>query len=54
MNIYQFMSENPLLTFFLATVVGQGIIVLVNQIMRQLNIWKHGYPPPHCDTDDDF
>jgi hypothetical protein len=58
MNIYQFMSESPILTFFLATIIIQGIIAIViglpNQFMKRLNIWKHGYPPVHCDADGDF
>lgn len=28
--------------------------VLINRIMRQININKHGYPPPYCDADGNF
>lgn len=24
-----------------------------NRFLRHLNIRKHGYPPPHCDSDGD-
>jgi len=58
MNIYQFMSDNPVLTFFLVVVIGIGIedivIDLTNIILRHLIIRKHGYPPAHCDADGDF
>lgn len=27
---------------------------ILNMIWRHWNIWKHGYPPPHCDADGDF
>lgn len=58
MNIYQFMSENPYLTFFLVLIVVQAIAAVLrflpNRIMRHLNIRKHGYPPAHCDADGDF
>ena len=58
MNIYQFMSENPFLTFFLVLIVVQAIAAVLrflpNRIMRHMNIRKHGYPPAHCDADGDF
>lgn len=58
MDIYQFMSGSPYLTFFLAIIVGKVIVrVLVhlpNRILRHRNIRKHGYPPAHCDADGDF
>lgn len=54
MNIYQFMSESPVLTFFLVMGVVWGVVIIINRIMRHLNIRKHGYPPPHCDADGDL
>lgn len=58
MNIYQFMSESPWLTFFLGFLIAEFAIRLFinlpNRIMRHWNIHKHGYPPPHCDADGDF
>ncbi len=58
MDIYQFMSGSPFLTFFLAVVIGEVVVrVLVhlpNSILRHWNIRKHGFPPEHCDADGDF
>lgn len=58
MNIYQFMSENPALAFFLALIVAESIVRIIVDlpkiILKYLNIWKHGYPPVHCDADGDF
>lgn len=58
MNILQFMSENPILTFILVVIVSESIIriaiVLPNRILRHMNIRKHGYPPVHCDADGDL
>lgn len=58
MNIYEFMSDSPILTFFLAVIIGEVIIRvtinLPNRILRHWNIRKHGYPPPHCDADGAF
>lgn len=58
MNIYEFMSDSPYLTFFI--VVGIGLIVecalkyCINRPLRHANIRKHGWPPEHCDADGDF
>lgn len=58
MNIYEFMSDSPALTFFL--VVGVGIILesvfryCIDRPLRHMSIRKHGYPPAHCDVDGDF
>lgn len=58
MDIYQFMSGSPYLTFFLALIGGEVVVhVLVNlpnRILRHWNIRKHGYPPAHRDADGDF
>jgi hypothetical protein len=58
MDIFQFMSDSPWLSFFLALIIGQligNIVVnLPNRIFRHWNIRKHGYPPAHCDADGDF
>lgn len=58
MDVLQFMSESPWLTFFLAVIVGEVIVRVVvnlpNRILRHWNIRKHGYPPAHCDADGDF
>jgi len=58
MNIFEFMSDSPWLTFFIAIGVVCVIEILFLKvphiIMRYWNINKHGYPPPHCDADGDF
>lgn len=58
MDIYQFMSESPWLSFFLAVLImcflEMVLYKLPNRIMRHRNISKHGYPPAHCDADGDF
>ena len=58
MTIYDFMSESPYLTFFLAVIVAivvQFIFTMViNRSLRHMNIRKHGWPPEHCDADGDF
>lgn len=54
MSIYEFMSDSPILTFFLVYIVALLIFKLVNRVLRCINIIKHGYPPEHCDADGDF
>jgi len=55
MNIYQFMSESPILTFFIVYFIIQGvgsvIIKVNNKILRAITLFKHGYPPNHWDAD---
>ena len=58
MDIFTFMSESPVLTFFLAVGAGEVIVRIIvnlpNRVLRHWNIRKHGYPPAHCDADGDF
>ena len=58
MDVLQFMSDSPWLTFFLAVIAAEVVISVVvnlpNRILRHWNIRKHGYPPAHCDADGDF
>ena len=58
MNIFEFMSDSPWLSFFLAWMtaymIGNLLFRLPNRMMRHWNIRKHGYPPAHCDADGDF
>lgn len=54
MNIYQFMSDSPYLTFFLVLILIEGFYKIVNRFFRTLNIRKNGWPPEHCDADGDF
>jgi hypothetical protein len=54
MNIFQFMSESPFLTFFLFYMVYLTINTAVRAWVRSRNIKHHGWPPPHCDAEGDF
>ena len=54
MTIFQFMSESPLLTFFMFYMLTATAFRCWNCFMRHLNIRKHGWPPAHCDADGDF
>jgi len=62
MNLFEYMAENPFMTFVLAIVISGFIsgfissvlVSLPNRILRHWNIRKHGYPPVHCDADGDF
>ncbi len=61
MNVYEFMSDSPWLTVYLAWPVGITVWVVVvtlfriwNRTMRVITMWKNGYPPEHCDADGDF
>ena len=50
MNIFEFMSGSPLLSFFIAVVIGSAIMSSVRYIMMGLSVLKNGYPPAHCDA----
>lgn len=58
MNIYEFMSDSPYLTFFLACLFVTLFEVVfrytINRPLRHKNIRLHGWPPKHCDADGDF
>ncbi len=58
MNIFQFMSDSPMLSFFLACILAGvlkfSVSMLINRPLRHMNIRKHGWPPAHCDADGDF
>ncbi len=58
MTLYDFMSDSPYLTFFLALIIAAGInfifTMMINRPLRHMNIRKHGWPPEHCDADGDF
>jgi len=54
MNIYEFMSSSPYLSFFIAFVIAHTLFLVINRLFRCINIFKNGYPPLHCDADGDF
>lgn len=54
MSILEFMSDSPMLTFFISFMSIHAVWLIVNRFFRMLNIMKNGYPPEHCDADGDF
>ena len=58
MNILEFMSDSPYLTFFLSCLavhlINLALIYCINRPLRHRNIKLHGWPPVHCDADGDF
>lgn len=54
MSAWEFMSESPLLTFFLACIAAGLVKFLIKLPFRAMNIRKHGWPPAHCDADGDL
>lgn len=57
MSFYEFATNSPWLTFFLAIVVLFAVELpfkIVNRFFRHLNIRKAGWPPAHCDADGDL
>lgn len=54
MNIFEFMSNHPILTLLLAYLVLATISEVFGRFFRAITINKHGYPPAHCDADGDF
>jgi len=58
MTIYDFMSESPWLTLFLALIALSAVNAIlrfyINRPLRHMSIIKHGWPPDHCDADGDF
>ena len=58
MNIFEFMAQSPILTFFLALIAANAIHAIfaycINRPLRHRRIMKYGWPPKHCDADGDF
>ena len=54
MNIYQFMSDSPYLTFFLALIVAGVIKAAIKYPLRHMSVRSKGWPPAHLDADGDF
>lgn len=54
MNIFQFMSESPILTFCICYMLTVTPWKMWKSVMRHANIRKQGWPPPHLDADGDF
>jgi hypothetical protein len=54
MNIFEFASGSPFLSFFLLSCICNTIYYIIKYIIRGFNIRKQGWPPEHCDADGDF
>lgn len=54
MNLFEFMSDSPVLSFLIFWMITATIFKIYNRFLRCLNIRKHGWPPAHCDADGDF
>lgn len=46
MNIFEFMGDSPILTFFIA----YFILKAITSAFRSITIWLNGYPPMWCDS----
>lgn len=54
MNVYEFMSNSPWLTFFLAMLLLKAAVAPFKFLFRHLNIRAKGWPPAHVDADGDL
>lgn len=54
MNLYQFMSDSPFLSFFLGYTLLECAVKLGGRMLRSINIAIRGWPPAHLDADGDF
>ena len=53
-ELYQFMSDNPILTFFIVYMLTTTIFRICNRLIRSRNIKNKGWPPEYLDADGDF
>ena len=53
MNVFEFMSDSPVLSFLIALIIAHSIVRVVQLAFRAMNIRKHGWPPAHVDADGD-
>lgn len=55
MNMWQFMSDSPILTFFITVIIAHNLAWVINRIIRHLNIRSAGWPSaPLMDADGDI
>lgn len=54
MNLFEFMSDSPILSFFLAFFICQMLLNFGSRVMRTLNVVVRGWPPAHLDADGDW
>jgi len=53
-TFYDFATNSPWITFFLAVGILNLISVMFRQCLRTVRVWLCGWPPPHLDLDGDF
>lgn len=53
-NFYQFASDSPWLTFFLAWLITHFVFVVINRFLRTIKVLAAGWPPEHLDADGDW
>lgn len=54
MNVFQFMSDSPILSFFLAYIIFNFTLTLCNRLIRGVVVLNRGWPPSHLDADGDW
>lgn len=54
MNVFQFMSDSPFLSFSVVYMITQTIVQVYTRTMRVLSVRKAGWPPAHLDADGDW
>lgn len=54
MNMWQFMSDSPWLTAFLALLLIELINKVIQRGYRVMILRKNGWPPAHLDADGDW
>lgn len=54
MTAYEFMSDSPWLTFFLAWFLTELVFKITNRILRTIKVCVKGWPPSHIDADGDW
>lgn len=50
MNVFEFMSASPWLTFFLVWILATPVVWVVSLPFRAINIAIRGWPPAHIDA----
>lgn len=60
MSIYQYLHENPIIAYIMAVLVASIVVFVCNLVkdayigtLKFFVLWKHGYPPAHCDAEGD-
>lgn len=54
MNIYQFMSDSPIVTVFLGYLLAELLLKVISRSIRGIVVSIRGWPPAHLDADGDW